>query len=490
MSRADAAISGTLAIFRREITRAHYRVSIDHNATPMEIEAEDFAERLLGLGKWERTGGWFAGGFRELLNRGCDAFSYGFSPNEMVWGSKVWNGRPVTVPVKLPWRAPWSVERWLWKGDDLVSMGQLVQAEMVPGVHIRARRNIPADKLLMFVHDYRDGNPEGTSILRSAWLPWRAKKDTILRHQEAEDTLFGGFATLEEGGTPENGPFKWATEQDLDKFKAAFEDWRNGWLDWLSVPYGYDVNSKHPEFQIPSRVAELKYYDHQIFLGGLAALLGLDASHAASKALSDGLGALMYRGLDAAVKSTILPTINGVVGRPWTGLLRKAIDANFDTGPDFRYPTVEVVGLDSPDVSTYVDRTTKAARYNLVTMGAKDEVDFRRINGMAHVPLDELEELRGAQVDDESAVVGVEAVEAVQDTALNGAQVAALQGILQSVSAGELAARAAELMITNAFPAIDNDEATEMVESAASLAPDPDAEPAPIIEDDSEEDDE
>jgi hypothetical protein len=52
--------------------------------------------------------------------------------------------------------------------------------------------------------------------------------------------------------------------------------------------------------------------------------------------------------------------------------------------------------------------------------------------------------------------------------ALNGAQVTALQGILESVALGALAPEAALIAIQNAFPTIDENEATKMVRAAAS----------------------
>jgi hypothetical protein len=59
----------------------------------------------------------------------------------------------------------------------------------------------------------------------------------------------------------------------------------------------------------------------------------------------------------------------------------------------------------------------------------------------------------------------------VASLALNGAQVTALQGILESVALGTLAPEAARIAIANAFPAIDEDEAMRMVQAAASRSP-------------------
>jgi hypothetical protein len=60
-------------------------------------------------------------------------------------------------------------------------------------------------------------------------------------------------------------------------------------------------------------------------------------------------------------------------------------------------------------------------------------------------------------------------VEKVQDTALNGAQIASLVELLSAVSAGTLAPEAAILAITNAFPTIDETEARKMVAAQAAI---------------------
>lgn len=68
----------------------------------------------------------------------------------------------------------------------------------------------------------------------------------------------------------------------------------------------------------------------------------------------------------------------------------------------------------------------------------------------------------------------------VQDTAMNGAQIASLAQIVKDVAAGDMPAEAASAMITAAFPTIDPAKVSSMVGAAAKLAEKPKAtEPAP-----------
>lgn len=67
-----------------------------------------------------------------------------------------------------------------------------------------------------------------------------------------------------------------------------------------------------------------------------------------------------------------------------------------------------------------------------------------------------------------------EGAEAVQDTALNGAQVAALQSVVQAVSEGMLAPEAAKIALGRAFPGFSESDISRMVDSAAAhKAPEP-----------------
>jgi hypothetical protein len=65
----------------------------------------------------------------------------------------------------------------------------------------------------------------------------------------------------------------------------------------------------------------------------------------------------------------------------------------------------------------------------------------------------------------------------VQETALNGAQIAALQQIVQSVADGLLPADSAVAMIIVAFPSLDEAEAKKIVEPAAKFKPEKPGEP-------------
>jgi urease gamma subunit len=72
--------------------------------------------------------------------------------------------------------------------------------------------------------------------------------------------------------------------------------------------------------------------------------------------------------------------------------------------------------------------------------------------------------------DTETEAVAAEA-STVQDTAMNGAQVASLMEIVAQVSARTMPAEAARLLIETAFPAVNPAVAAQIVASAAAFTP-------------------
>lgn len=403
MLRSDGAIAGVSSLIKREVTRTNYRIAKRKTATPLEVETDAFTARLLGM---DGTSGWLHGGLRRLLEQACQSFDYGFAPFELAWSQRTWNGKPVVVPDRVEHRTPWSVDGWIWQGTRLVGMRQLVPVGQsyqyeslfnLWGTSFK-RVTIPANKLLLFTHEHVDGNPEGTSMLRPAWIYWRWKKDTIRRNQAAEETLYGGVTLIKEVGDNEGRPVSSVETEKEAAMHEALEDFADGFLKYMTVPYGYTLEQFHPEFDVPDPVSRLMYCDRQIFLSLSAVLLGLDASHAGSKSLSQDLGGLLWKSL-AAAADEIVDVINGIEGVETSGLVRKAIDANFDVPEDFIYPRLEHVGLEHQDVAILADTLGKLHAQNLLTRQDDDEVFLRLVADLPELAVDSALEAQEAPAD-------------------------------------------------------------------------------------------
>ncbi len=395
MSRGNPSIAGVLALLSRTISRSHYSLAFDpgenEEAESPEEEAElAFTRRLLGM---DGTPGWLVGGLRRFLEQGCHSFRYGFVPFELTWALQEWEGRPIWVPSRVTRIAPWSVKKWLWQGETLVGLTQ-VQEERVSDYFSREKSvTIPASKLLLFTHEHVDGNPEGTSMLRPCWLAWEAWKGTFIRFQEAEERQFGGLTKFGPKTTNDGQVYECSSDEDVETFKEIAELAANGELGWVQVAAGWEFDKSHPEYSIPSRVDYLAYCDRQIFLTLSAVLLGLDASNAASAKLSGDLGQLLRQSLQAAA-GEVCDVINGLHGVETTGLIRRAIDANFAPRAGRRYPQLVPAGIDQSSMQGFADAFTKLSQFQAVCPTVEDELEIRRRFGLPYIPRETLAEIR------------------------------------------------------------------------------------------------
>lgn len=94
-----------------------------------------------------------------------------------------------------------TLDRWEWKGTNLLGMWQTVLSGENAGPHF-----IPYEKALLFRTQTRKRNPEGRSILRGAYRPWYFKK----RMEEIEAIgVERDLAGLPQLQPPEDGPNIW-----------------------------------------------------------------------------------------------------------------------------------------------------------------------------------------------------------------------------------------------------------------------------------------
>lgn len=117
--------------------------------------------------------------YQQFIGEWMAAPVYGFAPFEMVLKKR--NGRAATPGLssrfddgrfglrKLAIRHPITLIRWLM--DDEGGVHGMVQRTKRSGQVL-----IPIEKMLLFTVRSRKGSPEGTSLLRNAYVPWYRKK--------------------------------------------------------------------------------------------------------------------------------------------------------------------------------------------------------------------------------------------------------------------------------------------------------------------------
>lgn len=399
----DSAIFGIFGLFVRQILAGYYQVTDDPKASHEEKTLGDMCRAYFGF---DGSQGWLEGGLEHLLAQMLLSRIYGFVsfeivPEVLTWVDDDGMTRIVKVPGKVKLRHPSSVERWLWQGERLVGMTQRVQSGSGGWKHT----NIPIDRLLLVINNAVDGNPEGISDLRSIWIPWIIKKDSLIRDQMAAEILYAGVTQLKEGGK-DGEPYDSCSQEDREKLETAIYNLTHGTLTSMVVPYGWEIEQKHPEFDLKSNVDLYNWCNHQIFLGLSAILLGLDASHSGSKSLSDAAGALLYNSMEAAAEAMVR-VINGVRGVDYTGLIKRIADWNFPAGTIKRYPKLEVVGF-YPNLKDLADAMTKLEQFRFFTPTAKDERLLRRIAKLPDYTEEELQKLRDAWTPSQASQKGTQ----------------------------------------------------------------------------------
>jgi hypothetical protein len=145
--------------------------------------------------------------------------------------------------------------------------------------------------------------------------------------------------------------------------------------------------------------------------------------------------------------------------------------------PDFAGEATTLVSIVSNASLPMVIRRKVAERFAGRNLGMSndDMQDLRTEMEAGKLALDSLRtgnpfpDREGGGMEDAKPEIAT--VEKVQDTALNGAQIASLVELLSAVGAGTLAPEAAVLAITNSFPVIDDAEARKMIAAQAKLEP-------------------
>lgn len=145
----------------------------------------------------------------DVIDEICSMFTYGFAPLEIVWSRR----EDGTIGLKkLQLRAQTSVVRWEIDDHTGKILGLWQQPAAGPQVFI------PIEKMLLFRTTVERNNPEGRSLLRSAYRSWRNKK----RIEEIE----GVGIERELAGLPvARIPGRFFSQDAAPEDKAVFAGW-------------------------------------------------------------------------------------------------------------------------------------------------------------------------------------------------------------------------------------------------------------------------
>src|SRR5690606_29548247 len=260
------------------------------------------------------------------------------------------------------------------------------------------------------------------------------------------------------------------TEEDADKITAFFNDNFSGANSGRIGAIGADLKFTPFAFKAADSqlVEQMRYSDEQICqpfgippfkigIGSIPAGLGVDAINLLyhEDALSGHIEA-MENLLDEALG---LPADWGI----W-----------LDTEPLFRMDEGQKAAVATKLVGGGVETPNEGRRrFTLPPLEGGDTVYMQQQD----FPLDQVRLNRIVPESAGAGDAGVAAAEgSIQQEALNGAQVTALQGIIFAVAQGQLDPDTARALIEVAFPLVTSEQIDAMLANAASLVP-PEQEP-------------
>lgn len=183
MSDNSPTVGAILFAIQQSMRQVSWRV-LGHDDTPQSAEKEEFVESLMD----DMSDTW-----PDFIAESLTMLPYGFAPHEIIYkkrlgrkpNGKLPNGKPLAsskfddglVGIKrLPLRGQDTVIKWFF--DDEGEVTGVTQQPWFGGLI-----DIAIEKLLLFRPKAHKNNPEGYSILRTAYRPWYFLKR--LEEQEA-----------------------------------------------------------------------------------------------------------------------------------------------------------------------------------------------------------------------------------------------------------------------------------------------------------------
>ena len=250
--RTDPTVSAALNVYRMMITRVDWTVRPPANGTEVDHKRAAFIESCMS----DMEGTW-----NQFISEVVTYLDYGFSVQEKVFrrrlkrnGSKFNDG--YVGLRKIAPRSQDTIRHWNFSEDgrELLSVGQSLR-NMENGARYQGLTDnkdgmltIDRNKFLLFSADSVKGNPEGKSILKSVYLPY--KQLTMLKDQlmlgVSKDLAAIPIVSLppkmmEDNASPED-KLAYLAYQQLVANVA------NGTQRGIVMPLMYDQDSKLPLF--------------------------------------------------------------------------------------------------------------------------------------------------------------------------------------------------------------------------------------------------
>lgn len=322
---------------------------------------------------------------------------------------------------------------------------------------------IPAERLLLFSWQRSGNNYAGFSAFRAVWYLGQIQKE-LLRLVGVTYQREGAGIPVATAADPSTPLSPEQRQQMLSLLRGALYHEQAA----VVMPAGWNMQWVFSGGANKGHVLDAWRQLGVVILQQVQAQqLALGTSDTGSRSVGavHDASAMAYVGSVIAVLEGVL---NGVGARPYTGLVRRLIDANW--GRQAAYPRVKLTPPKAqlaPDVRLAAVRDAVTSGVLTVTLDVENAT--REALGFAPIS----EEERAALKPEKSAVglaTAPDGVEKVQDTALNGAQVTSATDLMQRVADGVLPYESAlEALIT--FFNIEPERAGRLMRTLKTFEP-------------------
>jgi hypothetical protein len=358
----DPTIAAGLMYFESQMVNANWRVAAPVDATEEEKKQAEIVEQMMG--DMEHT-------WSDFIKEASSMNVYGFAPHEIVLrkrlyskGSKYNDG--LVGWQKLPIRSQDTISKWVYSEDgrDLVALEQTVNVSGTNGRYTTLVSGkpitIPRQKFLLFRTGSKRDNPEGTSLLKACYYPWRYR--TAIEETEAV-----GVARDLNGLPVIYIPPQYMAPDATPEQKAIYEYYKNmgrniqvNQQGCAIMPMAYDPDTKQPLFKFDLMSAQggknfdtsaiITRYDNKILTAMCCDILVLGQGSTGSYALGG-----IKQGMTALAIESRLKEIQDVVNHHLIPLTARYNGWNSARLPKIYFDDIEASSID--DLGKFIQRT-------------------------------------------------------------------------------------------------------------------------------------
>lgn len=468
MSDNDPIIGAYLFSIEMLLRNVEFRVEPFDDDPESEDQAE-FVESLMD----DMSHTW-----ADFISEVLSMLRYGFSYHEIVYKQRL--GPDQKDPAKrskhddgligwrkMPVRSQDTMERWEF--DDDGGIKGMWQADPTGGV---GSVFIPIEKALLFRTTSQKNNPQGRSILRNAFTAWYNKKRIEQYEAIGIERDLAGLPVLYVPPTTLSGTADDATKARAAEYRKIVQNVRNDEQAGLVLPSVYDdKGNKLVEFQLLASAGSKQHdttkvinrYERVMAMTVNADHLLLGHEKVGSYALSSDKTELFATALGAWVKEIV-----GVLNRH---ALPRLYQLNgWDSSRCARFVAGDI---EKADVQQFAASVSELVNAGMITPGGEeDEEKIREMLDLPPAPTTfSIRQPAPGQVPavpgqppapgappmpalpgERDRIPGFTGPAKDQQAALNGAQVAAMIQLVQSVADGTMPRASAIEILVNAFP--------------------------------------